>query len=568
MADHLRNVERVPPPSEGPVSPALRLVLEIVAGRDRGQVFEIVADHLDLGRGVHESAVREGRGIRLADSSVSRDHAALVWDAKLHQYRLVNRSTTNPACLNGKQVEQAFLEEGDDIWLGLVVLKVRFAPTLPEPEPRPRVIKPIPRRAPDPEKGLALVETSRVPAPFVTSEPTVFVTPSSRSRATARVAPRDEPPSDRVPPGRRASERRGHAPDHGTRAPAGQRPLRPGRSDLAQLFGQLGMMLDVGIVITRALGNLATRGSTPAICQVSERLLGSVSLGKYLSQAMAECGVFSRLHVHAVEAGEKSGRLPLILKELARWEERDLSLTRALSNSMIYPTTVLGAGILLVFVLGNRVFSALGPALTSSGKPLPLVTRMLFAASDVLQRPLMLFLVALALGAAVFALVSWIRTEKGRLAWDRHTLEVPLFGSVMRKIFVARFCNHLSLLHSAGIPLLLAMETCVAIVSNSGLRLSLQGATRRMRDGDPLSDCLAKTGQFPRLAIGLIAVGETTGNLDVVLKKATTIYDQEAYDALDAGAKMLEPLAISILGAMVSVIVLGTLLPLYSSIAV
>lgn len=335
---------------------------------------------------------------------------------------------------------------------------------------------------------------------------------------------------------------------------------------MAQFFGQVGAMLEAGIPLARILGGLASKGGSPAVRALCERLLADVSRGTALWGAMHHCGAFSRLHVQTVRAGEMSGRLSRVLADLALWEERDLSLTRAVAGSLTYPATVLALGVVVLSVLGTRVFATLGPILAATGKPLPLITRILFALSAAVGRPVSLFVLSLVTCAVAWTAVRWVRTEAGSRAWDRLALRLPLSGPLIRKLFVARFSNHLRLLHSSGLPLLESVETSGAAVSNSWLRRDVLGALSKLRSGVTLSECLEASGCFPRLAIGLLSVGEAAGRIDLTLASLARLYDQEAYDALDRLVKALEPLIILALGVFVSVIVLGTLLPLYQVI--
>lgn len=345
--------------------------------------------------------------------------------------------------------------------------------------------------------------------------------------------------------------------------------LRVSRIELAQVFNQVGTMIGVGICITRALGALAEKGSSPAMRQACSQLADSVQKGATLSEAMrAQGSTFSALHVCSVEAGEASGRLPEVLGELGNWEERDVALSRAFASGLTYPLAVLMCGIGLVFFLGHRVFATLLPVLTASGKPLPLLTQGLVTVTGWTQQPLAV-LAGLAL-AGVAGRLLWVgwNSRGGRMAWERLSLSLPVFGSLVKKLFVARFCNHMNLLYDSGIPLFQALETSTRLSRNQFVRQALVQANQGLVKGLSLADSLEETGQFPRMVIGMVRVGEDSGDLGLMLRKLSRMYDDEVYDTLDSMVKMLEPLVIAIMGVIVAIIMIATILPLYQLIAI
>ena len=341
------------------------------------------------------------------------------------------------------------------------------------------------------------------------------------------------------------------------------------QADLAVIFGNLAAMLEAGISLARSLDALSREGADPPVAELCAALLRSVQRGTPLSTAMNEHSeAFTILHARAVQAGERSGRLPQVLRELARWEERDLALMRAVTGSLTYPLTVFVAGVGMVTMVGDRIFATLGPILQASGKPLPLLTQILCTTSALLKSPLVLVGLVLLIGAGGMGLRAWLQSDDGRYRFDQLQARLPAFGLLLRKIFVARFCHHLSLLYSSGIPLMSALQTTTGLVSNAWMRARVSIAAQRLGDGLTLTESLEETRLFPRLALGLIGVGEQSGRLDALLSKVASQCDEEVYQTLDTVVQLLEPAVIGAMGVVVALIVLGTLLPLYSVISV
>ena len=499
-----------------------RYIFEVVKGRQRGRRFDVVDDEVRVGRIL---ASHQG-WLRFSDRSVSRDQAVFRWDEALDRYVLTNSSDTNPTRVNGESVREKVLEDGDEICMGNVVLRVV---SLDMPTPHVNAAP----RAPLRRAGSSEAAPERA---------------ASGGPSQARGTPTNRPP----------------APETGSGA-----GKRLPRADLARLLGEIGLMLRAGVTIPRVLDGLSQRASTPAVRGLCQQLLAQVVRGHTLSAAMREQNrVFSPLHVETVAAGEKCGKLDTVLADLGAWEERDLSLTRAVASALTYPMTVLACGVLVVVVLGNRVLAALLPVFAQTGKPLPLLTQVVFGISALMQHPAGVLAASLGVVTLLWGAVQWRHTPRGRRVCDEMVLRLPVTGRLTRMLFVARFCSHLKLLYGGGIPLLSALSTSLAASGNTCLRERVAEVTARLREGERLADALTRCGEFPPLALGMIEVGEETRRLVDVLGRLAEIYDQEVYFTLEQAVKLLEPVVIVGMGLMVAVIVLATLLPLYQLVNV
>lgn len=401
-----------------------RYVFEVVKGRQRGRQFDIVDDEVRVGR-----IMDSHRGwMRFSDRSVSRDQAILRWDETIDRFVVTNASNTNPTRVNGEAVSERVLEDGDEISMGDVVLRlVAIDVTASSVDATPRM--PLRRAAPP---------------------------PTSQKKAPARKLPTGASPTQSSP--------RGEGVARGAHPRAGG---RLSRADKGRLLAEIGLMLRAGISLSRILDGMSQRASTPAARGLCQRLLEHIGGGLSLSAAMREQGgTFSRLHVEAVAAGERCGRLDQMLINLGAWEERDLSLTRAVTSALTYPMTVLACGVLLVLLLGNRVLSALTPVFAHTGKPLPVLTQAVFGISNLMQHPVSLLAMGLAMAAVIWGAVAWRRTPRGRHFYDTAILRAPVTGRLTRMLFVARFCNHLKLLYGGGVAPLPAIMTSLAVTDN------------------------------------------------------------------------------------------------------
>lgn len=333
--------------------------------------------------------------------------------------------------------------------------------------------------------------------------------------------------------------------------------------DLLAFTRELATLLDAGLPLDRALTILGELTDNPRLEQIVQDLNRSVRGGSSLAEALARHHPrpFSRLYINMVRAGEKGGVLELALKRLAAFLEAAQELREAVTSALIYPAllTTVGAGavvFLLTFVLPRFavIFADLGQAL-------PLPTRVLLAVSEGLQTywwGLLLLVLAAAVGWRAAT-----GTEGGRLAWDRWVLGLPLVGSLLLRLEVARFARTLGALLHAGVPLLQAL----GVVKEVAVNRVVVGALDRLHDGikrgGGIGPPLAASRTFPGLALHMIRVGEETGRLEEMLTKVADVYEAEVRTAVKRLIAVLEPAIILALGIVVLFIVVAILLAIF-----
>jgi type IV pilus assembly protein PilC len=187
---------------------------------------------------------------------------------------------------------------------------------------------------------------------------------------------------------------------------------------------------------------------------------------------------------------------------------------------------------------------------------------MLIALSHAL-RDYLLFMV-LGLGVVVLLFYTIYQSPGGRKVFDRMKLNMPLFGSLIRKSIMARTCRTLSVLLNAGIPLIEAMETVARVAGNAIIEEALTGATQRMRDGGTIADTLRQTGEFPSMVTQLVATGEESGTLPAMLGRAATYYEQQVDQSVATLSSLIEPLMIVLMGGIAGGVILALYLPIFN----
>lgn len=334
-------------------------------------------------------------------------------------------------------------------------------------------------------------------------------------------------------------------------------------SALVQFTEQLGILLHAGLPLDRALQMLLELPEGERARHVVERIRDRVRGGSSLSRAMEEeHGVFSKLYLNMVRAGEAGGALDAALARLADYLERARKLRESVIGALVYPAFllfgVLGALILLLaFVLPQFV-----PIFQDMNVKVPLITRVLMAFGTFLHDWGLLLLAALVV-AGLYA-GARMRDPEVRRAFDARLLRVKVFGPLLLKVDTARLMRTLGSMLKNGVSLLAALGIARQVVANRELGAQLEPATEAVKGGDSLSHALTAHTGFPKLAIQITTVGEESGTLDDMLLRAADTYDAEVKSAIDKMLSALVPILTIVMALLVAGIMMSILLPLLS----
>lgn len=345
------------------------------------------------------------------------------------------------------------------------------------------------------------------------------------------------------------------------RAGAGAGGRRLGAAERALMLRQLATLVSSGLPIDESLAALA-EGSAGRLRSQVMALRARVLEGSTLAAAMAEFpGSFPALYRSSVAAGEAAGKLDAVLARLADYAESRDALSRRILLALAYPLLLSTVALGVVTALMVWVVPQVIGVFAQFGRALPLPTRILVAMSELVQAHggWLLLLALAALAAAVFAL----RRRALRARLDAFSLRIPVWGRLARALDTARFARTLALLTSAAVPLLEALNIASGVAANQVLARALAQAAVRVREGQALSKALADSGQFPPVALRLIASGERSGRLDAMLGEAAAQQERELDTALGVAMAALGPGVILLVGGLVLFVVLAILLPIF-----
>lgn len=336
------------------------------------------------------------------------------------------------------------------------------------------------------------------------------------------------------------------------------------QQQLAFFCWQFAAMIRAGLPIFQALNILAIQAENPYLGQILGKVVERVEGGMSLAEAFSLYPkVFPPVFTSMLEAGEVSGALGEVLERLAVHFEREHEVREKVRSALAYPVIVLAVSFLAVMVLTTFVVPTFVRILEDLNIPLPLPTRMLMATSVFLKQYWYLVLAVLVLGIA--GLRQFIgATAQGKEVRDRLLLRLPIVGSLLRKVIIARFARTLAAMVRSGVPILTALEVVQRTAGNTVIARAIEETKKNVSEGGAIAGLLEKSGVFPLMVTRMIAVGEETGTLDKLLEKVAAFCERDVSATVERLVPTIEPAMIIGLAVIVGGIILSVLLPLFS----
>lgn len=334
------------------------------------------------------------------------------------------------------------------------------------------------------------------------------------------------------------------------------------RRDITFFTRQLSDLLEAGLTLMRALNVIQDQTENPRLQEILGDIVSHVRDGKSFSDALAVYPkVFPPIYVSMVRSGEVGGILGGVLSRLADFSEKEEELQGKVRAAMAYPALICLVGMGTVAVLLIFVVPKLVLLFQDVGQVLPLPTQILIVVSNGVAKYWWVALLIAALGGFFGKRQSL--PQGARLAIDRIKLRLPVWGSLIKKVEIARFARSLATLLSHGVPILQAMQSVYQATGNEMLKGELQKIGDQLRGGTTLSQGMRQSRIFPNLVINMVSVGEEAGSLDRSLIKIADTYEREADRAMKMMTALVEPVMILVMGSVVGFIVVSMLLPIF-----
>jgi general secretion pathway protein F len=336
---------------------------------------------------------------------------------------------------------------------------------------------------------------------------------------------------------------------------------RVGMEDLTVTTRQLSTLIGASIPLVDALSALYEQSDAPAMKKTIAQVRDSVNEGLSFGDALAQHKrVFPDLYVNMVRSGEASGALDVVLLRLAEFMEGQHRLRAKIGAAMVYPAVLLMISVVVLMYLLTAVVPKVVGMFESMKQTLPLPTRILIAISTFLSWTWWIIIIAIVL--AVVFIVKWRKTDQGALKFDRFRLRFPVYGTIYKKVSVARFARTLGTLLSSGVPIIESLRIVKTVVQNKIMEIAIENSITEIMDGSSLAAPLKKSGVFPPILVHMVSVGEKSGSLEEMLMKAAESYEGDVETTVAGLTSVIEPLMIVIMGTLVGFVVLSILLPM------
>lgn len=332
--------------------------------------------------------------------------------------------------------------------------------------------------------------------------------------------------------------------------------------DLLIFTRQLAILINVGIPLIDALKILGESKRNPRLRKAIIDIVQSLEKGNKLSDSLAAFDeIFDRLYVNMVAAGEEAGILDTVLKRLAEYQERIDKIKKQLKSAMFYPVTVILIAIGVVTGILLFIVPKFQELYKNSGKELPALTQMVIHLSQLISQKWYMLLGGTT--GILFILAEWARSPEGKDFLQRYLIGIPVFGDVIQKSALAKFCRTMATLLSSGVPLVDAIEIAGKTAGNVVIEEALYRAQESIKQGRPLYEPLKKERYIPEMLVQMVRIGEASGSLDNIFGKIAEFYEDDVEAAIKASTSLIEPILIVVLGGIIAFIIVALYLPIF-----
>lgn len=334
------------------------------------------------------------------------------------------------------------------------------------------------------------------------------------------------------------------------------------KKELIPFTRQMASMLNAGISVLVSICTLEEQCEHPGFKGVLKSLRESIESGAPVSDGLRKFPkIFSEMYVNMVAAGEKSGQFANVLKRLAVMLDSSARLIRKVKSAMTYPTVILGMALVIAGGLITFVVPVFAEMFSGFGQALPGPTQFLVDVSGFMRARW--YVVFGVIGGSIFMFKKWVATPIGHYKFDHFKLKLPIFGPLLQKVSVSRFCRLFAQMLTSGVPILDSMDIVAKSLGNKVMEESILSARTGVEQGNLLSSSLEGKPCLPILMIRMIAAGEKSGRMDEMLESVANTYDDEVESMLATLTSLMEPFLMVFLGVVIGGIVIAMFLPIF-----
>ncbi|WP_417379889.1 type II secretion system F family protein [Gimesia sp.] len=341
------------------------------------------------------------------------------------------------------------------------------------------------------------------------------------------------------------------------------RKKRVPRKEIIYFTNQMAIMVDAGVPVATALEGIAKQIENPVLAEILAHIQKSVESGSDLSAALADFPrQFDRTYVNLIKASEASGTMPQMLNRIAAQAEEEQETIQQVKGALIYPAIMLVMCVGICIFLLTYVFPKLMPMFASKGAAIPAPTKAMILVSTAMTSYWYLILLFLAAFVGAFCYVR--KQAWGKSAFDWTLIRMPVFGSMLKKLAISRSIRTLATTVNAGVPMLEALELSSGVTDNVHFKQSWMEISELVMTGKQIHEAMEGKTLFPPTMQQMIASGESTGRLGMVLNKLSDYFDREVKIAIKSATTLIEPIMVVCMGSIIGFIALSMLLPIFT----
>ncbi|HEX6635729.1 MAG TPA: type II secretion system F family protein [Usitatibacter sp.] len=333
--------------------------------------------------------------------------------------------------------------------------------------------------------------------------------------------------------------------------------------DITIFTRQLAVMMKAGVPLLQAFDIVGRGHGNPSVGKLLLDIKTDVETGSSLSQAFRKYpSYFDQLFCNLVGAGEQAGILDSLLERLATYKEKILAIKGKIKSALFYPTAVIVVASVVTAVIMIWVIPVFKDLFKNFGADLPGPTLVVMAISDFFVANWW-WMLAVSVGGVWGFFFAWKRSKLMQRFMDRLFLRLPIFGDVIRKAAIARWCRTLSTMFAAGVPLVESLDSVSGAAGNYVYYEATKRVQAEVSTGTGLTTAMTNTGVFPNMVLQMTAIGEESGSLDSMLSKVADFFEQEVDEAVESLSSLMEPLIMVVLGGLIGTIVVAMYLPIF-----
>jgi type IV pilus assembly protein PilC len=333
--------------------------------------------------------------------------------------------------------------------------------------------------------------------------------------------------------------------------------------DITLFTRQLAVMMKAGVPLLQAFDIVGRGHSNPSVGKLLLDIKTDVETGSSLGQAFRKYpNYFDALFCNLVSAGEAAGILDTLLDRLATYKEKILAIKGKIKSALFYPVSIIVTALVVTAVIMIFVIPVFKDLFKSFGADLPGPTLFVMAISDFFVNNWW-WLFGTIGGGIWFFFYSWKRSVTMQRMMDRMFLRIPIFGEVLRKASIARWCRTLSTMFAAGVPLVESLDSVAGAAGNYVYYEATKKIQAEVSSGTALTLAMTNSQVFPSMVLQMVAIGEESGSLDAMLSKVADFFEQEVDEAVESLSSLMEPMIMVILGGLIGGIVVAMYLPIF-----